>query len=60
MTYSLTDSNQGLVKGKEGGVVPVGEWAPAGNDVTIRVVTDSLELPYPLNKLQVSHMPTLV
>lgn len=53
-------ANQRLVGGNEGGIVPVSEWTPAGNDVTIRVVTNSLELPYPVNQLQLSHMLTLV
>lgn len=53
-------ANQSLVEGDEGGIVPVSEWSPAGNDVTIRVVTNGLELPYPVNQLQVSHMLTLV
>ena len=40
--------------------MPVSERAPAGNDITIWVVTHSLELPHPVNQLQVSYMLTLV
>jgi len=52
--------NQSLVKSTEGGIVPVSERTPAGHDVTIPIITDSLELPYTVNKLQVTHMLILV
>ena len=53
-------ANQSLVGGNEGGIVPVSERAPSWNNLTIRFVTDSLELPYPVNKLQVADMLILV
>lgn len=40
--------------------MPVSERATAGNDLTILIVSNSLELPYPVDKLQVAHMITLV
>ena len=53
-------TNQRFIESREGGVVPVSERAPAWNDVTIQRVTDSLELPYAVNQLQVAHMLPLV
>jgi len=53
-------TNQSLVKRVESGVVQLSERAPAGNNVTILFVTDSLELPYPVNKFQVADMLILV
>ena len=52
--------NQSLVKSIKGGVVPVSERTPARHDVAILIITDSLELPYTVNKLQVTHMLILV
>lgn len=40
--------------------MPISERAATGNDIIVLVVTNSLELPYPVNKLQVAHMVTLV
>ena len=40
--------------------MPVSERTPARHDVTILIITDSLELPYAVNKLQVTHMLILV
>ena len=52
--------NQSLVKSIKGGVVPVSERTPAWHDVAILIATNSLELPYTVNKLQVTHMLILV
>ena len=52
--------NQSLVESAEGGIVPISQRPPAGNDVAILIVTDGLELPYAVNKLQVTHMLILV
>ena len=51
---------QRLVESAEGSIVPVSQRTPAGNDVAIFFVTDGLELPYAVNKLQVTHMLILV
>lgn len=40
--------------------MPVSERPPTGNDRTTRVVANRLELPHPVNQLQVAHMITLV
>jgi len=52
--------NPSLVESAEGSIVLVSQWTPAGNDVAILIVTDGLELPHAVNKLQVTHMLTLV
>ena len=52
--------NQRLVENAEGGIVPISQRPPTGNDVAILIVTDGLELPYAVNKLQVTHMLILV
>ena len=51
---------QSLVESAEGSIVPVSQRTPAGNDVAILFVTDGLELPYAVNKFQVTHMLILV
>lgn len=40
--------------------MPIRQRTPAGNDVAILIVTDGFELPHAINKLQVTHMLTLV
>lgn len=51
--------NQCLVESIESGIVLVRQRAPSGNDVAILIVTDGLELPHAINKLQVTQMLTL-
>ena len=51
---------QSLVQSAEGRIVPVSQRPPAGNDGAIFFVTDGLELPYAVNKFQVTHMLILV
>ena len=47
---------QSLVESAEGRIVPISQRTSAGNDVAIFFVTDGLELPYAVNKFQVTHM----
>ena len=56
----MKSAHPGLVQRVEAHIVLIGQRPTTGNDVSVFLIADGLELPDRIDKLQISHMVALI